>query len=76
MAKFYLYHTDGCHLCEQAHDMLQQALPPELIEGREIMANEQWLAEFQVSIPVVENAQSGQRLYWPFDTQQLQQFID
>ena len=75
MAKLILYHTQGCHLCEQAEQLIESLLIADnslvLID---IMTDDKLIAEYQVSIPVLKNEQS-QRLYWPFNAQNVQAFL-
>lgn len=71
-----LYTTAGCHLCEQAQELLHASsqsyeISIELIE---IGDDDKLVEEFGVHIPVVEFPDK-QRLYWPFDLTQLQQKI-
>lgn len=71
-----LYTTAGCHLCEQAQELLH-ALSQRYeisIELIEIGDDDKLVEEFGVHIPVVEFPDK-QRLYWPFDLTQLQQKI-
>jgi len=67
-----LYHTDGCHLCEQAMALLAQCqVEYKLID---IVFNEESVALFGTRIPVLENIK-GQYLDWPFDYEQIKQFL-
>ena len=66
-----LYHTEGCHLCEQALALLEAAALPVTLQ--EIMADEQLLLRYRERIPVV--AVGTKELGWPFDGEQLAQFI-
>ncbi len=70
-----LYHTSGCHLCEQAYTLLQQAAPDMLIELQDIVDDEQLMAWYQTRIPVVENKKTGQKLYWPFSIKDVSRLI-
>jgi hypothetical protein len=75
MAKWVLYHTDGCHLCENA----EQLVTPLMINGNElllidIMTDEQLIAEYQLSIPVLKSEQ-GQQLFWPFTSHTVREFL-
>ncbi|NKF51160.1 glutaredoxin family protein [Shewanella sp. WXL01] len=74
--RFRLYHTDGCHLCELAQALIEQAL----LEGAQVsyqlidICDQQTLADkYGTSIPVFSDGQRD--LNWPFDLEQLQQFI-
>ncbi|WP_028115440.1 glutaredoxin family protein [Ferrimonas senticii] len=67
-----LYHTDGCHLCEQAAALLHSAKQPfNLVD---IVSDPQLVDRYGVRIPVVA-LDNGQELGWPFDLQQLQRFL-
>ncbi len=66
MPKYTLYHTDGCHLCEQAHDILMSIAGPEDVVMQDIMTDDALLAEFQVHIPVVKVHHTDELVYWPF----------
>ena len=67
-----LYHTDGCHLCEQAMALLTQCqVDYQLVD---IVFDQKLVDAFGIRIPVLENEQ-GQHLDWPFDQQQIQQFL-
>ncbi|XQF91931.1 glutaredoxin family protein [Pseudoalteromonas espejiana] len=75
MANYVLYHTDGCHLCEQAEQVLLSVLGNKNeLELIDIMTDEQLIARFQLSIPVFES-KTGQHLYWPFDAQRVHDFL-
>jgi glutaredoxin-related protein len=67
-----LYHTDGCHLCEQAIALLvQYQVEYKLID---IVYNQELVALFGTRIPVLENTK-GQYLDWPFDYEQIKAFL-
>lgn len=66
-----LYHTDGCHLCEQADAMLQRL--GVAFERCDIVGDERLRATYGWRIPVVASA--GGELDWPFDQQQLEHFL-
>jgi hypothetical protein len=73
MMRLFLYHTLGCHLCELAEAVVQQVLDasPSVeavrVEKIDIALNEQLLARYGETIPVIrlEHAQTG--LGWPFE---------
>lgn len=66
-----LYHSAGCHLCEQALALLEAADVP--FVQQEIIDDEQLLLRYRERIPVV--AVGTNELGWPFDDEQLAQFI-
>ncbi|MBS3796573.1 glutaredoxin family protein [Pseudoalteromonas sp. BDTF-M6] len=76
MAKVVLYHTDGCHLCEQAQALLQQHPDIDAIELRDIIDQPHWLEAYQIRIPVLALAHNPQaELGWPFDQQAISELI-
>ena len=73
MSHIVLYHTEGCHLCEQAEALLRAcgtryrcvdiALEPALLD------------RYGVRIPVLKQADSDVELGWPFDELQLRTWL-
>ncbi|MBY5991589.1 glutaredoxin family protein [Ferrimonas balearica] len=68
-----LFHTDGCHLCEQAEALLRQAdlafTPQDIVDCPE------WVDAYGVRIPVVRKS-DGKELGWPFDLVELTRFVE
>ena len=60
-----LYTRDGCHLCDEARDVLAELLQERRVAGREvpllverdITTNQAWERAFVATIPVVEFGQ-------------------
>ena len=50
-----LFHTDGCHLCEQAWALVEEAGLAASTRQCDIMEDEQWLAAYRVRIPVLRD---------------------
>jgi glutaredoxin len=73
MADLILFGTEGCHLCEEAEALLVQAGLS--FETRDIIDDEQAQQRYAVRIPVLLNSETGQELGWPFDVQQLSEFV-
>lgn len=68
MTRFYLYSTLGCHLCEEAAALVAPALAPDqVLEVVEIADSEALLARYGTRIPVLQSADSGAEIGWPFD---------
>lgn len=65
-----LFHTDGCHLCEQAWGLVEQAGLATTTCQSDIMDDEQWLAAYRVRIPVLRD-EAGRELGWPFTLVEL-----
>ena len=72
MADFILFGTAGCHLCEEAEQLLADA--GLAFSTRDIIDDEQWLARYGLLIPVLLHTASGKQLNWPFDRLQLESF--
>lgn len=67
-----LYHTQGCHLCEQAMALLKQCqINYQLVD---IVFDSQLVTLYGARIPVLENEQ-GQYLDWPFDYYKIEKFL-
>ncbi|WP_372767153.1 glutaredoxin family protein [Pseudoalteromonas sp.] len=70
MPNITLYHTDGCHLCEQAFDLLIQAGLEENVNLIDIVESEALMAEYQTNIPVAQ-FNTGTKLFWPFTLEDI-----
>jgi len=69
--------TEGCHLCEQAFDMLRHLLSTKVeyqnlfeIEGVEISDSDSLVNEYGIRIPVL--VINKQELAWPFEIDVLE----
>ncbi|MEV3831392.1 glutaredoxin family protein [Aeromonas allosaccharophila] len=65
-----LFHTDGCHLCEQAWALVEEADLAATTRQCDIMDDEQWIAAYRVRIPVLRD-EAGRELGWPFTLAEL-----
>lgn len=70
-----LYTTLGCHLCEEARQMLEYLAQQGEVGFRaeEIAESEQLVEEYGIRIPVIRRA-DGAELGWPFEFATLQEF--
>jgi len=75
-----LYTTLGCHLCEQALGMFDYLCQndPDINEGYviklvEISDNDKLVEEYGIRIPVL--AKSNSELAWPFEFEELQNWL-
>jgi len=61
-----LYATSGCHLCEQAADLIRGAVavPFRMVE---IADDENLMERYGLRIPVLRQLDTGEELDWPFD---------
>ncbi len=69
-----LYSTEGCHLCEMAFGLLQQAQIGDQVEVVDIAFDDNLFSRYGVTIPVV--SYQGSELNWPFDFEELTQWLE
>ncbi len=69
-----LYSTEGCHLCEMAFELCQQAGITEKVDIVDIAFDDELFSRYGVTIPVL-NFQ-GNEINWPFDLQELQHWLN
>ena len=69
--------TEGCHLCDQALPLLVSGIDPSKYEVDlvDIAYDDELMNQYATRIPVLVDPQSKQSLDWPFDAEQLSQFI-
>jgi hypothetical protein len=77
---FHLYSSDGCHLCEQAVEIISNVIPDHQIRIVDIIdtniEGEQNLVElYGVHIPVLERLSDNVKLFWPFEQSQVVELI-
>ncbi|MEE9424379.1 MAG: glutaredoxin family protein [Methylococcales bacterium] len=79
-SKFILYGTEGCHLCDEARDLLDLVLSH---QGKpidypyiDIADDDQLLELYGESIPVIKMIQSSKEIGWPFDYIKLIEFLN
>lgn len=67
-----LYSTLGCHLCEQALEVVSAAgFPRTALTIIDIADNDALIERYGLRIPVVKKGEDGAELGWPFDLQQF-----
>ncbi len=71
--KLKLYSTWGCHLCEQAEQLLLQAGLAGAVDIIDIVDDPAAFERYRVHIPVLKVDE--QELFWPFDLAQIQQLL-
>ncbi|MFI3188897.1 glutaredoxin [Crenothrix sp. D3] len=70
--------TAGCHLCEQAEEIIRECLGndyPQVIEIIDIAEQEHWQAQYAIRIPVLYHPASQKELAWPFASTDIKTFI-
>ena len=78
MKELKFFTTQGCHLCEQAGEILTVLQKKYMFELDVIdIAVEQELVEkYGLNIPVLMNADNKEELYWPFDVDEIVNLLD
>lgn len=79
MTRLLLFGTSGCHLCEQAEQIINEYLlnNPELtIEIIDIAEQEQWQEQYAIRIPVLYHPETKKDLGWPFNQTHIKEFIN
>jgi hypothetical protein len=71
-----LFGTLGCHLCEVAEaELLTLVEHGLLVELIDIGENAAMVDEYGLRIPVLRRVDTGAELDWPFDAEQVVQFL-
>ena len=68
--------TAGCHLCEEAEEIVRQCLPNTAIELIDIAEQEHWQADYAIRIPVLYDSNTQKELAWRFDLADVKAFIE
>ena len=77
MRVLYLYTTLGCHLCEQALELLEPLVGDSSfrLESIDIAESDELMERYGIRIPVLRRPGIDKELGWPFDQQQLSAFL-
>lgn len=75
--KLIFYTTAGCHLCDIAKALFDATLNPEFfqIEEKDIADEDSLIDQYGTRIPVLKRVGNEKELGWPFDQQQLVEFL-
>ena len=79
MIRLLLLGTSGCHLCEQAQQIINDYFPNNVeltIEAVDIAEQEQWQEQYALRIPVLYHPDTKKDLGWPFDQWQVKELIN
>lgn len=76
MCELELMTTEGCHLCDDAVEVLLQVLDAECfsVDLVDIAFDDELMERYATRIPVVVCPATGAELNWPFGTEQLRSF--
>lgn len=71
-----LFGTLGCHLCEEAEQVLQSFVAQGLVvELLDIIDSPEWMQRYALTIPVLRRVDNGKELNWPFDQSAVLQLL-
>lgn len=73
-----LYATEGCHLCDMAAALIQQALnqfPGQRVAYIDIAESDELVTRYGTYIPVLVNETHFAELYWPFTTEDVSNWL-
>lgn len=72
-----LYSTPGCHLCEQAREIIDPLLEDYSLKLDEvdIAESDELIERYGVKIPVLKSPRHLQELCWPFDSNQVAAYL-
>jgi hypothetical protein len=76
--RLLLLGTAGCHLCEQAEEIIRECLLndyDQVVEHVDIAEQEHWQAQYAIRIPVLYHPATQKELAWPFDQADVERFI-
>ncbi len=81
MTGLTLYHTSGCHLCEEAVALTQACMAAkgmklDCLDLEEISEDADLLERYGLLIPVLRIADTEQELNWPFGLPEIQHFLN
>ncbi|HRY14240.1 MAG: glutaredoxin family protein [Candidatus Competibacteraceae bacterium] len=66
-----LYTTSGCHLCEQAENLIQRQTNI-AFSAVEIADDAELLERYGARIPVLQRLDTGEELDWPFAVEDVE----
>lgn len=69
-----LYERPGCHLCDEAWELLAALGVADAVQGVDIDGDVELGVRYGLRIPVLERA-DGAALDWPFDTEAIAAFL-
>ncbi len=75
---FYLYHTLGCHLCDDAEELVQAVASHLQLSYKKVdIADDDSLVDkYGVRIPVLFCLKNNTELDWPFDAEKALSFME
>lgn len=66
MSALVLYVKRGCHLCDEAREVIREAAPATQVTEQDITQDPRLRERYGLRIPVLERAGTDMTLDWPF----------
>ena len=77
MRILFLYTTEACYLCEVAEQMLKPLLAQFRLQLKKVNIedSDELMSKYALRIPVIKKIEAAKDLDWPFDEQELLQYL-
>lgn len=76
MNQLILYYQPECHLCDEAEALMQLAGLEGSYRRVDIESDLELLKRYGIHVPVLQREADGEELFWPFDRQRLDEFLE
>ena len=78
MKKLKFFTTEGCHLCEQAEELLSVLQQEHMfnLDVIDIAVEQELVEKYGLSIPVLLSTENKEELYWPFNADDIVSLLD
>ncbi len=72
-----LYTSLGCHLCEEAKILLNRVgiIQEQGYQETDISDSDELTSLYGIRVPVIKNQRNGDELSWPFNEQELRNWL-
>ncbi|WP_448565277.1 glutaredoxin family protein [Thalassotalea ganghwensis] len=74
-SSYYLFSSEGCHLCEQALELIRQVIDDNKLTIIDIVSDDKLVDLYGVHIPVLERQDTKEKLFWPFELSEIEKLI-
>ena len=77
MKKLYFFTTEGCHLCDQAEQLLLSITSEITFECEvvDIAESDELIKKYGTKIPVLKKKENHEEKNWPFNQAQIIQWL-
>ena len=74
-SSYILYSSEGCHLCEDALALCTPIINNNAFVVKDIVEDEALVEQYGMHIPVLMQVESNEKLFWPFTSENITEFI-